>query len=154
MRTLSQKTKYALRALQLLAREQARGPILISELAEKDGIPRKFLELILLELKNQGLLQSKKGKGGGYFLRKAPDKIPLGQIVRIFDGPLAPLPCVSESAFMKCDECADEATCGLRSVMKEVRDATAKVLDNTTLADLVKRADRLKDKKAGLMYYI
>jgi Rrf2 family protein len=154
MRSLSQKTKYALRALQVLAREQARGPILISELAEKDAIPRKFLELILLELKNQGILQSKKGKGGGYFLRKAPEKVSLGQIVRIFDGPLAPLPCVSESAFMKCDDCTDEVTCGLRSVMKEVRDATAKVLDNTTLADLVKRADRLKDKKAGLMYYI
>jgi Rrf2 family protein len=155
MKSLSQKTKYALRALQLLAREHGKGPILISELAVKEDIPKKFLELILLELKHQGILQSKKGKGGGYFLRQPPDKVTLGQVIRAFDGPLAPLPCVSETSFRRCEECRDEMICGTRHVMKEVRDAMAKILDGTTLADLLKRVDTLtKDRKAGLMYYI
>ena len=155
MKSLSQKTKYALQALQVLAREHGKGPILISELAGKDAIPKKFLEVILLELKNQGILQSKKGKGGGYFLRRPPEKITLGQVIRVFDGPLAPLPCASESAFMKCDECRDVATCGTRFVMKEVRDAMAKIVDGTTLADLLKRVDLLeKDRQKGNMYYI
>jgi Rrf2 family protein len=155
MKSLSQKTKYALQALQVLAREHGKGPILISDLAVKEAIPKKFLELILLELKNQGILQSKKGKGGGYFLLKPPEKITLGQIIRVFDGPLAPLPCASESAFRKCDECRDVATCGTRYVMKEVRDAMAKIVDSTTLADLLKRVELLeKDRQKGNMYYI
>src|SRR5262249_4921641 len=123
MKTLSQKTRYALRALEVLVEEHGKGPLLISELAEREQIPKKFLELILLELKNQGILQSKKGKGGGYFLRKEPSRVTLGQVIRIFDGPLAPLPCVSESAYLKCAECVDETTCATRQVMKEVRDA-------------------------------
>ncbi len=155
MRSLSQKTKYALRALQFLARENKQTYVLIAELAEKEHLPRKFLELILLELKNQGILQSKKGKGGGYALRRPPEKISLGEIIRTFDGPLAPLPCVSERAFMKCDECRDVETCGTRFVMKEVRDAMAHILDRTTLADVVKRSEMLeKDRKGGPMYFI
>src|SRR5947199_8370203 len=118
---LSNKAKYALRALFALSKKYDQGPVLISDLAAEEDIPKKFLEVILLELKNQGILQSKKGKGGGYFLRKPPEKITLGQVIRVFDGPLAPLPCASESAFMKCDECRDVATCGTRYVMKEVR---------------------------------
>jgi Rrf2 family protein len=138
---LSNKAKYALRALFALSEKYNEGPVLISDLAEQEGIPKKFLELILLELKNHGILQSKKGKGGGYFLGRTPDLIRLGQVIRILDGPLAPLPCVSQTAYRRCDECDDELTCGIRIVMKEVRDATAKVLDGTTLADVLELVD-------------
>lgn len=138
---LSNKAKYALRALFALSEKYNEGPILISDLAEQEGIPKKFLELILLELKNHGILQSKKGKGGGYFLGRTPDLVRLGQVIRILDGPLAPLPCVSQTAYRRCDECDDELTCGIRIVMKEVRDATAKVLDGTTLADVLELVD-------------
>ncbi len=136
---ISQKSKYALKALAVLAREYGKGPMLISEIANQEKIPRTFLELILLELKNQGLLHSRKGRGGGYFLAKPPQSISVGQILRMTGGPLALLPCVSKTAYRRCEECHDERTCGIRLVMKEVRDATAKILDATTLADLVKR---------------
>jgi Rrf2 family protein len=136
---ISQKSKYALKALTVLAREYGKGPVLISEIASQEKIPRNFLELILLELKNQGLLHSRKGRGGGYFLAKAPQSISVGQVLRMTGGPLALLPCVSKTAYRKCEECHDERTCGIRIVMKEVRDATAKILDATSLADLVKR---------------
>jgi Rrf2 family protein len=138
---LSNKAKYALRALFVLSKKYNQGPVLISELAAEEGIPKKFLELILLELKNQGILQSKKGRGGGYFLGKNPDSITLGQVIRILDGPLAPLPCVSQIAYRKCEECEDEATCGIRIVMKEVRDATASILDGASLADVLTRVE-------------
>lgn len=143
---LSKKAKYALQALLQLAEEYDRGPVLIADLAEREGIPKKFLELILLELRNQGILQSKKGKGGGYFLGKPPKAITLGQVIRILDGPLAPLPCVSQTAYMKCQECRDEETCGIRLVMKQVRDATAKVLDSTSLADVAQSTAGLTSK--------
>jgi Rrf2 family protein len=138
---LSNKAKYALRALFALSKKYDQGPVLISNLAAEEGIPKKFLELILLELKNQGILQSKKGKGGGYFLGKNPDSITLGQVIRILDGPLAPLPCVSQIAYRKCEECEDEATCGIRIVMKEVRDATARILDSASLAAVLGRVE-------------
>ena len=138
---LSNKAKYALRALFALTKKYDQGPVLISDLAAEEDIPKKFLELILLELKNQGILQSKKGKGGGYFLGKNPDSITLGQVIRILDGPLAPLPCVSQIAYRKCEECEDEATCGIRMVMKEVRDATARILDGASLADVQARVE-------------
>ena len=155
MKGLSQKAKYALTALQRLARAKNRGPVLIAELAEKDEIPRKFLELILLELKNHGLLESRRGKGGGYLLRKAPEQITLGEVIRLFDGPLAPLPCASERAFRKCDDCPDITTCGTRLVMREVRDAMAKILDNTTLAQLTQRVDQAtRDQQRDPMYHI
>ena len=138
---LSQKAKYGLRALLALARKHEQAPVLISHLAETEDIPKKFLELILLELKKNGILHSKKGKGGGYLLGKAPEAIALGQVIRILDGPLAPLPCVSQTAYRKCDECEDENTCGIRMVMKEVRDETARILDGTTLADVLREID-------------
>jgi Rrf2 family protein len=136
MTQLSRKARYALRALYALTADEARGPILIADLAERENIPRKFLEAILLELKNAGVLKSKKGKGGGYALARAADQITIGQIVRIIDGPLAPVPCASERAFVRCEECVDETTCGTRQVMKKVRDAIAAILDGTTLADV------------------
>jgi Rrf2 family protein len=149
---LSKKAKYALQALLQLAKEYDQGPTLISELAQREGIPKKFLELILLDLKRHGILQSKKGKGGGYFLGKNPEAIFLGQAIRVLDGPLAPIPCVSQTAYMKCHECKDEKTCGIRLVMQEVRDATAKILDSTSLADMIQRVEKMtkKEKKALL----
>src|SRR5271166_938356 len=138
---LSKKAKYALKALLIMADEYGKGPILISNIAARDGIPRKFLELILLELKNQGILQSKKGKGGGYCLNRPASSIMVGHIVRLIDGPLAPLPCVSKTAYRKCDECHDERTCGIRIIMREVREATARILDSTSLADIQKRTE-------------
>src|SRR5260221_7848840 len=104
----------------VLAQRYGEGPILISDIAAPERIPHKFLELILLELKNHGLLHSKKGKGGGYFLAREPRAISVGQVVRFLDGPIAPLPCVSKTAYMRCHECRDERTCGIRLVMQEV----------------------------------
>ena len=136
MTNLSRKARYALRALYALSAAEARGPILIADLAEREKIPHKFLETILLELKNAGVLKSKKGKGGGYSLARLPEQITMGQVIRIIDGPLAPIPCASERAFVRCEECVDETTCGTRQVMKKVRDAIAAILDSTTLADV------------------
>ena len=139
---LTRKSKYGLKAALVLAAEPDRRPMLIAELAERQRIPKKFLEAILLELKRHGLLGSKKGKGGGYFLGRDPSQITLGQVIRILDGPLALIPCVSQTAYMKCDECVDEQTCGIRLAMKEVRDATAHILDNTSLVALNLRVAR------------
>ena len=143
---LSKKSKYGLKALLVLAEESGRGPVLISELADRQRLPRKFLEAILLELKRHGILQSKKGKGGGYFLRHAPSEITLGQVIRVLEGPLALIPCVSQTAYMKCEECVDEETCGIRLAMKDVRDATAQILDNTTLEALNAKVTRIRQR--------
>ena len=148
---ISKKTKYGLQALLLLAREYGQGPLLISELAEREGIPKKFLEYILLQLKNAGLLQSQKGKGGGYALAKAPAEISVGQAVRILEGPLAPVPCVSVMAYQKCQECRDERTCGIRLVMKDVRDAMARILDHTSLQDMLLRSEDEARKQLGIV---
>src|SRR5258705_292317 len=133
---LTRKSKYGLKALLVLAEAPSQGPMLISELAASQRLPRKFLEAILLELKRAGLLHSKKGKGGGYVLGRPPTEITVGQVIRVLEGPLALTPCVSVTAYRKCDECLDEQACGVRLAMKEVRDATAEILDNTTLAGL------------------
>jgi len=151
---LSHKAKYALKALMVLAREYGHGPVLISDIAHREAVPRKFLELILLELKNYGLLQSKKGKGGGYALARPPQTIHVGEILRVLDGPIAPLPCVSKTAYARCEECSDERTCGVRLVMKDVRDATARILDATSLADLLNRVAMVVRGKEGLTYSI
>jgi Rrf2 family protein len=153
MAGLSQKARYALRALYALAADGASGPILIADLADREKIPRKFLETILLELKNAGILRSKKGKGGGYSLARTPETITIGQIVRVIDGPLAPIPCVSERAYARCEECADEATCGTREVMKKVRDAIASILDGTTLADVQAKIAKARHAAASTVTY-
>jgi Rrf2 family protein len=145
---LSRKSKYGLKALLVLAQEAGRGPILISELAARDAIPRKFLEAILLELKRHGLVQSQKGKGGGYFLRRPAAEITFGDVIRVLEGPLAMVPCVSQTAYAKCAECVDEQACGVRFAMKEVRDATARILDNTTLVDANARVARKRRKSS------
>lgn len=134
---LTKRAKYGLHAVLHLARAYHDGPVLISDLAREESIPRKFLELILLQLRNHGILASRKGRGGGYFLSRPPDRIFLGEVVRVLDGPLAPLPCVSRTAYRKCEECVDEQACGIRDVMQQVRDANARILDGTSLADVV-----------------
>jgi len=153
MTNLSRKARYALRALYALAAAEARGPVLIAELAEREKIPRKFLEAILLELKNAGILKSKKGKGGGYALARSADQIMIGEIIRVIDGPLAPIPCVSERSFVRCEECADETTCGTRQVMKKVRDAMAAILDTTTLADVRAQIARARTSASATVTY-
>jgi Rrf2 family protein len=144
MMTLSRKVRYALRALYALAGDEQRGPVLIVDLAERERIPRKFLETILLELKNEGILRSKKGKGGGYALAKSPSQITIGQVIRAIDGPIAPVPCLSQRAYVRCDECVDEATCGTRLVMKQVREAVSAILDHTTLAEVQTQSARAR----------
>ena len=136
---LSSKAKYGLKAMVHLARRQGEGSILIADVAEAERIPRKFLDAILLELKLQGFLVSKKGKGGGYALGKPASSIAVGDIIRVLDGPLAPVPCVSRTAYRRCDDCVDEMACSVRAVMQDVRDALAKILDNTNLEDLSRR---------------
>ena len=133
---LSKRSKYAIKALLALADHERGEPVRIVDLANEEQIPPKFLELILLGLKNQGVLHSRKGKGGGYLLARDPADIYLGQIVRMFDGPLAPVPCASQTAYVACADCPDEAVCGVHLAMKAVRDATAKVLDGTSIASL------------------
>ena len=140
---LSRKTKYGLRALLGLARGNGDSPRLVADLAREEGIPQKFLEAILLELKRRGLVDSRKGRGGGYLLRKSPAAITFGDVMRVLEGPLAAVPCVSETSYAACVECVDEATCGVRLAMKEVRDATAAILDRTTLADVAARSRRI-----------
>jgi Rrf2 family protein len=151
---ISHKAKYALKAMIVLAKEYGQGPVLISDVARREGIPRKFLELILLELRNQGVLHSKKGKGGGYFLARPPQQITIGEILRVIEGPLAPIPCVSRTAYMRCQECRDERTCGVRLLMKQVRDATARIVDSTSLADVLKRVAMVVQGKEALTYAI
>ena len=136
---LTRKAKYAIKALIHLADQPTGEPMLIADLSRAINAPRKFLELILLELKSRGLVQSKKGRGGGYFLNRAPEEISVALVVRHIDGPLAPVTCVSQMAYRRCEECLDEATCGVRLVMKDVRDAIAEVLDHTSLADVLHR---------------
>lgn len=146
MRQLSKRTQYSLRALYALARNHGRGPTLIATLAHEEAIPKKFLEQILLALKNAGLVDSKKGKGGGYTLARPPAQITLASVIRMIEGPLAPLPCASETRFRKCEECVDIETCGTRIVMRDVRDAVARILDSTTLANVCDRVDSAKHR--------
>jgi Rrf2 family protein len=150
MRQLSKRTQYCLRALYALARDYGKGPTLIAQLAEEEAIPRKFLEQILLSLKSTGLVESKKGKGGGYTLVQPPEQITIGSVIRMVDGPLAPLPCASETRFRKCDECIDIETCGTRIVMREVRDAVSHVLDSTTVAMVCSKVAAARDKQQEL----
>ncbi len=132
-----------MRALVYLARHRGEGPIQIRDISETLNIPRKFLEAILLDLRNEGLLRSRKGKEGGYLMERSPDTVTIGKVIRFIDGPLAAVPCVSQTAYSRCDDCLDEKTCVVRYIMKEVRDATAKILDETTLEELVEREERL-----------
>jgi Rrf2 family protein len=138
---ISQKAKYALRALIALARSQVPDDVqLISDIAEQQRIPKKFLEQILLDLKHHGIVMSRRGKAGGYMLLKSPDMITFGEILRIIDGPTAPLPCLSRMAYRRCEDCREEKNCEVRRVFARVADATRAVLDDTTIADCISGA--------------
>ena len=141
---LSHKAKYGLKAVLSLAADPTVQPTVVAELARRESIPRKFLEQILLELKHRGVLRSRRGKGGGYQLTRPADRLSMGEIIRALDGPIAPTPCVSHTAYVKCDECSDEDLCGVRMVMKEVHAATARILDSTTVADVIRSVDAAK----------
>lgn len=134
---ISKKTKYGLKALAYLARMGRGTQVVIAEIAEQENIPRKFLEAILLELKNSGYLGSRMGKGGGYYLLREPDSITVASIYRLLEGPIAMLPCVSLNYYEKCTDCHSEEACQLNRVLIEVRDKTLSVLENRTLADLM-----------------
>lgn len=132
---ISKKTQYGLKALTYLAQQEKGIPVLIADISLKKNIPLKFLESILLDLRKAGLLESKKGKGGGYFFAVPPAKIKVATIIRLLDGPIALVPCASMNFYKKCDDC-EEKTCGLNHMMKEVRDASLKILEDKTVADM------------------
>ncbi|MBT8280569.1 MAG: Rrf2 family transcriptional regulator [Muriicola sp.] len=134
---LSKKTKYGLKALTFLAKQDKKDPIPIAEIAERENISQKFLESILLTLRRTGYLGSKKGKGGGYYLIKDPSEIPMTTVMRVLEGPIAMVSCVSLNFYEKCDDCPDEQSCSVHKLMLKVRDSALEVYRNTTLADLL-----------------
>ncbi|MCB0487794.1 MAG: Rrf2 family transcriptional regulator [Cyclobacteriaceae bacterium] len=135
---LSKKCKYAIHALVHLAKKYQQGPVHIQEIADQERIPKKFLEAILLELRKAKILQSKKGKGGGYYLQKKPEEVNLIEIIRLMDGAIAMLPCVSLNYYEPCEECKDERICSIRTAFIGVRDETLRILAESTLARMVK----------------
>jgi len=149
---ISNKTKYALKAVLMLTGKYAsKEPVLIAEIAEKEAIPKKFLESILLELKNKGLLQSKKGKGGGYLLARSPNQISFGEVIAIFENPFGALPCLDEKTNRRCDECQKGSACGIQMVMQEVYRTTSSILNVTSLQDV---HDRMRNTNQEAMYFI
>jgi Rrf2 family protein len=140
---LSKKAQYSILALVKLAKEYNCGPILISNISQTEKIPRKFLETILFDLKQIGILSSKKGKGGGYFLIKKPEEINLADIIRHIDGAIALIPCVTYRYYQPCQHCKDEMTCGIRSIVKDIRDETVNMLKKIKLSDILEREEQL-----------
>ncbi len=134
---LSRKTKYGIKALTFLARQKTQQPVSISTIADAENIPHKFLEAILLELRKNSMLGSRKGKGGGYYLMQSPETVRMSTVHRILEGPIAMLPCVSLNFYEKCDDCPDEDTCAVNRLMIKVRDNTLEILEKQTLSDLV-----------------
>jgi Rrf2 family protein len=147
---ISQRAKYALKALVALARAWPGETLLISEIAESCSIPRKFLEQILLELKRDGLVQSRRGKLGGYQLRKAPAEISFGRVLRVIDGPIALLPCLSKIAYRRCQDCPSEAKCDIRRAFADVADTSRQILDSTSLDDALRKKTYLGSSKSTL----
>jgi Rrf2 family protein len=141
---LSQKAKYALRALLAMAAHAGEEPLHVADIAESENISRKFLEATLLELRKRGLLVSRRGRGGGYRLARPASEITFGEVIRIIDGPLAPVPCASVTAFRLCTDCPDPQHCSVRWLMQQVRDATAGVLDNCRLADALGKSPTMR----------
>lgn len=148
---LSKKTKYALKALLYLATQPADEPVLISDLAKAEEIPKKFLEAILLTLKNAGMLQSKIGKGGGYYLAKEPRNITIGSIVKVLEGGYAPVQCLNDAESPGCYECGEPDSCGIRLVMSDVMQAISSVLETTTLADMIERSETARQTQARIV---
>ena len=134
---ISKKTKYGLKALLFIAKNSKGDPVPINTISEQENISRKFLESILLTLKNNGLLGSKKGKFGGYYLLKSPKEIKMSTVIRILEGPIAMVPCVSLNYYEKCDDCKEPEECAVRNLMEAVRDSTLQIYNNRTLSDLI-----------------
>lgn len=143
---LSKKTKYGLKALAYLASKDSREPVQIAEIAKNENISQKFLESILLTLRKTGFLGSKKGKGGGYYLIKDPSEIPMTSVMRVLEGPIAMVPCVSLNFYEKCDDCPDENTCAVHKLMIQVRDSALSVYRKNTLADIIVKTEILNSK--------
>jgi Rrf2 family protein len=141
---LTKKTKYAIKALMILAKSRSDLPLRAADIAARERIPAKYLESILVELRNAGFLHSKKGMSGGYILGKPADAILLVQILRLTDGPIALVPCASLNYYHKCEECHDEPSCGIRAVYIGIRDATLKILSETSIADLINKEKNLE----------
>jgi Rrf2 family protein len=135
---LTHRAKYAIKALLHLAQQRGKGPVQAGLIAEQQRIPLKFLELILLQLRNNGIIRSKVGKGGGHELVREPSDIDLLTVVRAIDGPVAPLPCLSKTAYSRCDDCPDEKTCGARRLFKDIHEAALEIMGKTTLEDAFK----------------
>ncbi|MFK8252125.1 RrF2 family transcriptional regulator [Ancylobacter terrae] len=148
---LTNKGKYGLKAMIHLAMLEPGSTAMGAEIAAVNNIPKKFLDAILLELRNAGMLRSKKGPGGGYALSRTPRDIRVGHIIRTLDGPLAPIGCASKSAFVPCEDCQDAATCAVRITMSRVRDAMSDILDRMTLAEMVEYG---RAANPDLMYHI
>jgi Rrf2 family protein len=143
---LSKKCKYSIHALVHMAK-QPEEKFLIKDISEACNIPKKFLEAILLDLKRAGILGSKQGKGGGYFLRRKPADVNLAEVVRLFDGAIAAVPCATHKFYEQCQECEDEETCAVRDAFLQVRNATVEMLKSDTLEGLVKKENKLKSRK-------
>ena len=148
---ISMRSKYGLKALSHMAGAVDKDSFLIADIAQAEGIPKKFLEAILLTLKNSGILSSRKGPGGGYSLAKPPALITVGAVIRAFEGDLLPLQCLGESSQAACPECADVQTCGIRLVMTDVEKALSAVLDTTTIADMLQRSEFERQKKQQIV---
>ena len=146
---LSKKTKYGLNAVLYLAERYNRGKVLIKDIAKNRKIPQKFLEAILLELNKKGFLHSKRGKGGGYSFKKHPREITFGEIIRVLEGPLAPVSCVSQTAYHRCEECLDEESCCIRLVMKEAREAISNILDKTSSEEMILKVKNLNETRTA-----
>jgi len=138
---LTKKTKYAIKALMAIANSKDNKPMLIAEIAKQENLPKRFLESILLDLKRAKILKSKMGAGGGYFLMQNSNEIKILDIIRILDGPIALLPCVSINFYQRCKECKDELTCSIRKMMQKVRDASIDILGNSTIKDLIENQE-------------
>lgn len=143
---LSKRAKYGLNALVELARRKDEGPLSAAVLAKRANVPGKFLEAILLDLRHAGIISSARGRAGGHRLRKPPEDVNMAEVLRLFDGAIGLVPCVTHTYYERCEECVDEATCGIRDVFQEIRAASVELLKHATLADVLDREGRLRKR--------
>lgn len=141
---ITKKSKYAIKAIIYLCKQTAKVPVLIEDISQAERIPKKFLEAILLDLRKAGILGSKKGKGGGYYLIKSPEHITMAEVMRLFDGAIALVPCVAHKYYEPCEECLDEITCPIREVFRVIREQTVAALKDNNFAELLEKEKKLK----------
>ena len=145
---LTKKAKYAIKAMIYLSKKKKGEHALISEISESEHIPKKFLETILLDLRKAGYLGSKKGKGGGYYLIKPAEEVNMADVLRLFEGAIALVPCVAHKYYERCEECTDEETCGIREVFRIVREQTVAILKENNFAEVIAKEKKLKKQAA------